>query len=264
MTGKIHPTAIVSPKARIGNNVKIGPFSVIEDFVVLGDGVEIGPYVHVCGYTTIGDNTKIFTGAVLGTPPQDLKYSGEKTTLEIGKNNIIREYVMINPGTSASGKTVIGDNNLLMAYVHIAHDCKVGSGCIIANVGTLAGHVVVGDRVVIGGLTAIHQFTRIGDYAILGGCSKVVQDVPPFGMADGHPARIHSINFVGLKRAGFSKEDINIIKRAYNILFFSGHSRSVALDLLKKEFSGNDYIMNLVDFVSKSKRGICRSKEGLD
>ncbi len=262
MATEIHPTAIVSPKAKIGEGVKIGPYAVIEDEVVLGDGVEVGPHVHISGWTEIGEGTKIFTGAALGNIPQDLKFSGERTLLKIGKNNIIREYVMINPGTSASGQTVIGDNNLLMAYVHVAHDCRIGNHCIIANVGTLAGHVEIGDRVVIGGLTAIHQFVRIGDYAILGGCSKVVQDVPPYAMADGHPARIYSINRVGLKRAGFSSDDIRTIRRAYDILFFSGHSRPVAIELVKEAFPDNQFVQTLIDFLSSSRRGICRAGKG--
>ncbi len=265
MTAQIHPTAIVSPKAKIGEGVKIGPYAIIEDNVVLGDQVEVGSYVHISGWTEIGEKTKIFPGAVLGTVPQDLKFSGEKTRLRIGKNNIIREYVMINPGTSASGETVIGDNNLLMAYVHVAHDCRIGDNCIIANVGTLAGHVEVGNRVVIGGLTAIHQFVRIGDYAILGGCSKVVQDVPPYAMVDGHPARIYSINRVGLKRAGFAIEDIRTIKQAYEIIFFSEHTRPVAIKLARERFPDNPLVEKLLKFLLSSRRGVCRGiKGGLD
>ncbi len=265
MSVQIHPTAIVSPKAEIGENVKIGPYSIIEENVILGNDVEIGPYVHISGWTEIGNGTKIFTGTVLGSIPQDLKFSGEKTLLKIGKRNIIREYVMINPGTSASGETVIGDDNLLMAYVHVAHDCRIGNGCIIANVGTLAGHVEIGNKVVVGGLTAIHQFVRIGDYAILGGCSKVVQDVPPYAMVDGHPARIYSINRIGLKRAGFDLMDIRTIKQAYDILFFSKHSRPVAVKLAKEMFPDNPFVQHILDFVSSSRRGICRAgKNALD
>ncbi len=263
MSVQIHPTAIVSPKAKIGRDVKIGPYTVIEDNVVLGDRVEVGTHVHICGWTEIGKETKIFTGAVLGSAPQDLKFSGERTLLKIGERNIIREYVMINPGTSASGKTVIGDENLLMAYVHVAHDCRIGNGCIIANVGTLAGHVEIGDKVVVGGLTAIHQFVRIGDYAILGGCSKVVQDVPPYAMVDGHPARIYSINRVGLKRAGFDSVDIRTVKQAYDLLFFSGHSRPVAIKLAKKMFPDNPFIQHILNFISSSRRGICRAGKGV-
>ncbi len=257
---QIHPTAVVSPKAKIGEGVSIGPYAVIEDGVTLEDRVEIGPHVHICGNTVIGEGTRIFSHSVLGTPPQDLKYSGEETFLYIGKNNVIREFAMINPGTSATGKTVIGDNNLLMAYVHVAHDCRIGNNCIIANVGTLAGHVEIGDRVVIGGLTAIHQFVKIGDYAILGGCSKVVQDVPPYAMADGHPARIYSINRIGLKRAGFSSQDIEVIRKIYSILFFSGHSRSEGIEIVKRSFPGNPYAERIISFVAESRRGVCRGK----
>ncbi len=264
MGTQIHPTAIVSERAYIGVDVEIGPYAVIDDFVVLKDRVKLGPHVHISGRTEIGEGTKIFTGAAIGNIPQDLKFSGEETYLIIGKDNTIREYVMINPGTTATGKTVIGDGNLLMAYVHIAHDCRVGNNCIIANVGTLAGHVEVGDNVVIGGLTAIHQFVKIGNFAILGGCSKVVQDVPPFAMVDGHPARIFSINKVGLRRAGFSSEDIRIIHRSFDILFMSGHTRERARELVLEAFPDNKYVQMILDFITTSTRGICRSKSVLD
>ncbi len=264
MTVDIHPTAIISPQAKIAEGVEIGPYVIIDGQVTIEEGVKIGPFVHISGNTIIGANTRIFTGAAIGNIPQDLKFSGERTYLIIGKNNIIREYVMINPGTSATGQTIIGDNNLLMAYVHIAHDCRVGNNCIIANVGTLAGHVELGNNVVIGGLTAIHQFVRIGDFAILGGCSKVVQDVPPYAMADGHPAKIYSINRIGLKRAGFKQQDIEIIRRAYDILFNSGHSRKVAIELVKEQFPDSNYVEQIIAFILSSKRGICRGKSVSD
>ncbi len=264
MANEIHPTAIIAKEATIGSNVKVGPYVVIEGPVVISDNVEIGPFVHIKGNTFIGENTKIFTGAALGNPPQDMKFKGEDTNLIIGKDNTIREYVMINPGTSATGKTVIGDGNLFMAYVHVAHDCIVGNNCIIANVGTLAGHVEIGDKVVIGGLTGVHQFTRIGSFAIIGGCSKVVQDVPPFAMADGHPAKIYGINTIGIKRAGIAQSDRSVIKKAFDTLFFSGHSLSKAQESLTKEISDNKYVQQIIDFISSSGRGICRSAKESD
>jgi len=262
MAGDVHPTSIISKEASIGRNVSIGPYAVINGPVVIEDNVEIGPFVNITGMTTIGKGSKIFTGAALGNPPQDMKFHGEKTELIIGRNNTIREYVMINPGTEATGKTVIGDNNLFMAYVHIAHDCVVGSNCIIANVGTLAGHVRIGDYVVIGGLTGVHQFTRIGSSSIIGGCSKVVQDVPPFAMADGHPVKIYGINNIGLKRRGFSQKQRAAIKRAFDVLFFSGKAINKAVKDLSGELLTNDSVKDIVDFILSSGRGICKTSKG--
>ena len=253
----IHPTAIVSKKAKIADDVVIGHYTVIEDNVEIDSGCEIGPFCRIVGNTNIGKNTRIFSHTVIGSPPQDLKYKGEKTRVEIGDNNIIREFVTINPGTAQSGVTKIGNNNLIMAYAHIAHDCEIGNGVIIANAGTLAGHVKIEDRVIIGGLTGIHQFVRIGKLAIIGGCSKVVQDVPPFSTVDGHPVSIKGLNSIGLQRAGFSPDVINSLKKAFKILFFSNHPLHKGLELLRVELKFTPEIEYLVHFVHTSSRGIC-------
>lgn len=260
MSVDIHPTAIVAKTVKLGNKVKIGPYAVLDGELTIEDGVEIGPHAHITGNTIIGQNTKVFTGAALGNPPQDLKYKNEKTLLKIGRNNIIREFVMINPGTKATGQTVIGDNNLLMAYSHVAHDCIIGNNCILANLSTLAGHVQLGNRVVLGGFAGVHQFVKIGDMAIVGGCSKVVQDVPPYAMVDGHPAAVVGINSIGLKRAGVPKESIGNIKKAFDVLFFSGHPFSKGMDIIEAQGLSDSYIAKLFEFIRNSERGICRKK----
>ncbi len=253
----IHPTAIISKKAKIASDVKVGPYTVIEDNVEIDSGCEIGPFCRIMGETRIGKNTRIYSHAVIGSPPQDLKYKGEKTRVEIGDNNIIREFVTINPGTAQSGVTKIGSNNLIMAYAHVAHDCQIGNEVIIANAGTLAGHVKIEDKVIIGGLTGIHQFVRIGKLAIIGGCSKVVQDVPPFSTVDGHPVKIRGLNSVGLRRAGFDSSKIDLLKRAFKIIFFSGHPLSRAITVVEAELEINDEIKYLLEFIRNTSRGIC-------
>ncbi|MDP8260591.1 MAG: acyl-ACP--UDP-N-acetylglucosamine O-acyltransferase [Candidatus Gygaella obscura] len=257
----IDKTAIVSKKAKLGSFVTVGAFSIIGDGVEIGSNVQIGNHCNIIGNTSIGDSCKILTGAVVGSIPQDLKYKGEKSFLNIGNKNIIREYVTINPGTSEGSSTRIGNDNLFMAYSHVAHDCKVGNNCTIANSGTLAGHVVIEDCVVIGGLAAIHQFCRIGKFSIIGGCSKVVQDVIPFSMCDGNPARICGINLVGLRRSGFNREEIIDIKKSIKLLFFSGHVKAKALVQIKDSVDLSENIGHLIDFVQSSQRGLCRSKK---
>ncbi|MCM8763472.1 MAG: acyl-ACP--UDP-N-acetylglucosamine O-acyltransferase [Candidatus Omnitrophica bacterium] len=254
----IHSTAIVSPGARLAKTVSVGAYSFIGPDVIIDDNTVVGTSCVIEGNTKIGKNCRIFTGAVIGSIPQDLKFKGEKTFLEIGDNNIIREYVTINLGTKATGKTVIGNNNLIMAYSHIAHDCRIGNGVIIANVGTLAGHVTIEDKVVVGGMVAIHQFVRVGKLAIIGGCSKVIQDIPPFSICDGHPARFYGLNVVGLRRAGMKPEVRNSLKTALKLLFQSGLSTSHALEEIKKRLAPNEEIKHLIDFVKNSQRGVCR------
>lgn len=256
---QIHPTAIVSKKAELANDVEVGPYSIIGDNAVIAAGSKIGAYCVIEGNTTIGESCEIFTGVVIGSRPQDLKYKGEKSFLEIGDNNIIREYSTFNPGTGEGGKTILGNNNLFMAYSHIAHDCKVGNDCIIANNGTLAGYVTIEDKVVAGGLVAIHQFVRVGMLSIIGGCSKVVQDVPPYSMCDGHPARIYSLNIVGLKRNGVNKDAREQLNRAFKILFNTGLSIRHALEELEKTVTPCDEVSYLINFVKNSKRGISHS-----
>lgn len=254
----IHKTAIIHPSAKIASGVIVGPYSVIGEGVTLASGVKVGAHCVIEGNTTIGKNCELFTGAAIGSIPQDRKYKkDEKTYLVIGENNIIREYVMMNPGTGDQGKTVIGNNNLFMAYSHVAHDCVVGNDCTLANVGTLAGHVTLEDHVVIGGLTAIHQFVRMGKYSIVGGCSKVVQDIPPYSTCDGHPARVYGLNLVGLKRANFSSETLRILRRAFKILFFSELVKATAVEEVKKQVSLTPEIEHLLQFVQTSERGLC-------
>lgn len=254
-----HPTAIISKKAKLADDVNVGPFTAIADNVTIGSGVKIGAACVIEGNTSIGENCEIFTGAVIGSRPQDLKYKGEKSFLEIGSNNIIREYCTFNPGTSEGSKTVVGDNNLFMAYSHVAHDCAVGDNCVVANNGTLAGHVTIEDKAIIGGLVAIHQFVRVGTLSIIGGCSKVVQDIPPFSTCDGHPARVYGLNLIGLRRNGLSNEAIRELDRAFKLLFDSGLSRKHALDQIAKELKISKEISYLIEFVGNSQRGVSRS-----
>ncbi|MBU4252902.1 MAG: acyl-ACP--UDP-N-acetylglucosamine O-acyltransferase [Candidatus Omnitrophica bacterium] len=255
----IHPSAIVSPKAKLASGVSVGPFSIISDQASIGADTKIGAHCVIEGNTTIGKNCEIFTGAVIGSRPQDLKFKGEKVFLEIGNNNIIREYCTLNPGTAEGSKTSVGDDNLLMAYSHVAHDCRVGNGCVLANNSTLAGHVSIEDKAVIGGIVAIHQFVRIGMLAIVGGCSKVVQDIPPFSTCDGHPARVYGLNLIGLRRKGISHDAINKIDQAFKLIFNSGLSAKHALERVEKEIEKTEEIIYLVNFLKSSERGFTRS-----
>ena len=259
MKTQIHSTALISKKAKLAKDILIGPYTIVGDNVTIGTGTKIGAYCVIDGNTAIGEACEIFTGAVLGSPPQDLKYKGEKSFLEVGENNIIREYCTMNPGTGENGKTIIGNNNVFMAYAHIAHDCIVGNNCIIANCGTLAGHVTIEDKAVVGGLVAIHQFVKVGCLSIIGGCSKVVQDVLPFSTCDGHPARIYGLNLIGLRRKAIDKESIEKLNRAFKILFNLGLSIKHALERIEKEIKPSDEISHLVSFIKTSKRGISRS-----
>jgi UDP-N-acetylglucosamine acyltransferase len=242
-------------KGKIGKNCKIGEGVIIDENVVIGDNCIIEPYAVITGYTTIGDNNHIYSHAVIGSEPQDLKYHGEKTELIIGNNNKIREFTLINPGTEhGGGVTKIGDNNLLMGYVHVAHDVIIGNNCILANAATLAGHVELGDYVVIGGMTPIHQFVKIGMHAMIGGASAVSQDIPPFTLAEGNRAKLRGLNLTGLRRRFENRSDIDAIKRAYKELFQSGKPlKDVAKELLEDE---NQYVRVLAEFVLNSKRGI--------
>ncbi len=254
----IHKTAIIDPTVSMGNDVKIGPYSVIGPNVILQDGVEIMTHCHIEGRTTIGKRTRIFPGAVIGTPPQDKKHKiGDDVYLQIGEDNIFREHVMINPGTlDGGGKTIIGDRNLFMAYAHVAHDCRIGNDCVFANAATIAGHVSIDDNAIIGGLTGVHQFVRVGRFAMVGGCSRVSQDVVPFAMCSEAETRVCGVNIIGLKRAGFSQEKIQNLKRAFKILFFSELARPTALAKIEAELETTDELNCLVDFVKSSERGI--------
>ena len=255
----IHKTAIIHSGAKVSPGVSIGPYSVIDSDVTLGDNVRIGSHCVITGQTKIGRNCKIYTGAVVGSAPQDKKHSSDDNVfLNIGENNVIREYVTINTGTAeGGGKTGICDNNLMMAYAHVAHDCVIGNNCIMANAATLGGHVVLEDNAMIGGFSAVHQFTRIGRLAIVGGCSKVVQDVPPFSMCDGHPAKVIKINSVGLKRAGISSEVAGNLKKAFKILFRQGLSKTNAVKKALEEVPNCPEIEHLIFFIKTSDRGLC-------
>ncbi|MFY9401970.1 MAG: acyl-ACP--UDP-N-acetylglucosamine O-acyltransferase [Candidatus Omnitrophota bacterium] len=256
---KIHKTAIVSKKAELGSNITVGPYTIINDKVMIGSGSIIGSHCLIDGNTSIGNNCQIFTGAIVGSQPQDLKYKGEEAFLDIGDNNIIREYCTLNPGTGEGGKTTIGSNNLFMAYSHIAHDCKVGNNCVFANNATLAGHVVVEDLTVLGGLAAIHQFVRVGKLSIIGGCSKVVQDIPPFSTCDGHPAVVYGLNLIGLRRNKVDYGAIKELSSAYKIVFNSGLILKNAIEELKSPKFKSAEVNYLRNFLSLSKRGISRS-----
>ncbi|MCB1194813.1 acyl-ACP--UDP-N-acetylglucosamine O-acyltransferase [bacterium] len=255
---KIHSTAIVHPKAEIAEGVEIGPYSIIRENVKIGKNTVIGPHVVVEGWTEIGEENRIFQFASIGAVSQDLKYHGEKAYLKIGNRNTIREYVTLNIGTEGGGGiTQIGDNNLLMISAHVAHDCILGNNIIIANNGTLAGHITIDDGAIIGGLAAIHQFCKVGKMAIIGGCSKVVQDIPPFMMADGHPAVVRSINLVGKKKKNYSKESIQSIKEAYKTLYRSNLNTSQAIDEIAKLSETNE-LRTILEFVKNSSRGISK------
>ncbi|MDD4954112.1 MAG: acyl-ACP--UDP-N-acetylglucosamine O-acyltransferase [Candidatus Omnitrophica bacterium] len=256
---QIHPSAIISKKAKLGEDIIVGPYAIIGDDVVIGGGAKIHSHCVIEGDTTIGSGCEIFTGAIVGSRPQDLKYKGEKVYLKIGDNNIIREYCTFNPATEDGAKTVVGNGNLFMAYSHVAHDCVVGNNCVIANNGTLAGHVTVEDRAVIGGLVAIHQFVRVGKLSIIGGCSKVVQDIPPYSTCDGHPARVYGLNLVGLRREKISKESIKALDQAFRIIFNSGLSPKHALEQIGKGLLSNPEVSYLLNFIKKSERGLAHS-----
>ena len=257
---QIHKTAIVSKKAKLADDISVGPYTIIGDNVTIGSGTDIGVYCVIEGNTVIGRACKIFTGAVIGSQPQDLKYKDEKSFLEIGDNNIIREYSTFNLGAEEGGKTIVGNNNIFMAYSHIAHDCMVGNNCVIANNGTLAGHVIIEDRAVVGGLAGIHQFVRVGRLSIIGGCSKAIQDIPPYSTCDGHPARVYGLNLVGLRRNGISKESIEQLNSAFKILFNSGLTIKHALEKLGKEIQpNNNEVSYLISFIKDSQRGISHS-----
>lgn len=258
INANIQSTAQIAPGAQIACDVEIGHYAVIGPEVKIGSGTRVGEHCLITGNTTIGKKCQIFTGAVIGSIPQDKKYEGERTEVIIGDNNVIREYVTINLGTSASGKTILGSSNLIMAYAHIAHDCVIGNHVMVANVGTLAGHIIIEDWAILGGLAAVHQFVRIGRLSIVGGCSKVIQDIPPYSMCDGHPARVRSLNKIGLERLGINREAKSNLKHAFTILFNSGLTIPHALKKVEQELSPTPEVTHLVNFIKNSQRGLCR------
>jgi UDP-N-acetylglucosamine acyltransferase len=252
----IHPTAIVSPSAQIGNGVEIGAFAIIGDECVVGDGCIISPRVTLERYVTLGRGVKIGIGSVLGGDPQDLKFKGERTTVEIGDETVIREYATINRGTSQSFRTTVGVGCFIMSYVHLAHDCHVGDGVILANAVQLAGHVTVEDRAGISGMSAVHQFARIGRYAFVGGCSRVSKDVPPFIKAVGNPMKLYGLNSIGLQRNGFSEETLRELKRAYRLFFRSELNVTQAIERVNAEVEPLPEVRQLVQFLEQSERGV--------
>jgi UDP-N-acetylglucosamine acyltransferase len=253
----IHASAVVHPKAELGRDVVVGPYSIIGPDVVVGDDTWIGAHAVLEGRTTIGRANRIFHGAVLGAVPQDLKYRDERTFLRIGDRNTIREYATLHLACMEGEATVVGDDCLLMAYVHVAHNCRIGSRVILANAVNLAGHVEVQDFASIGGVTPVHQFVRIGAYAFVGGGSRVPKDVPPFVKAAGNPLELAGINSVGLERHGFDAERRAMIKRAYRVLFRSQLNLTQALATLRREFDCSDEdLQTLIRFVEESERGV--------
>jgi UDP-N-acetylglucosamine acyltransferase len=255
---KIHPTAIVNSRAKLASGVEIGPYCIIGSGVKLGKNTKLLGNVHI-EQTEIGSDCTVYPFTTIGLPPQDIKYKGEKTRVQIGNNNIIREYISIHRASvGGDGVTKIGDNNFLMAYVHIAHDCTIENDVVMANVTTLAGHVTVEDYVFIGGHVAVHQFARIGAYSMIGGFSAIPQDIPPYTTAAGDRAKLYGLNTVGLKRQNFSDSQIKELKHAYKILFRSKLTLREAIALLKQDGKLSKEIKNLIDFIEKNKRGICR------
>ena len=244
--------------AQIGRDVQVGPFTTIEEDVVIGNGCRIGANANILNGTRLGDHCHIFPGAVVGAPPQDLKFGGEYSTLEIGNHVTIREYCTINRGTKASFKTSIGDHSLLMAYVHVAHDCSIGHNCILANNVNLAGHISIGHHTVIGGLVAVHQFVKIGDHVMVGGGSLVRKDIPPFVKAAREPLSFVGVNVTGLKRRGFSQSQIHAIQDIYRLLFVRGFNITQAVSIIKGTIADSLEKDLILDFVDQSERGIMR------
>lgn len=257
----IHPAAVVSPRAELDTGVEVGPYAVIGPHVRIGKYTWVGPHAVIEGHTTIGCENRIFQFASVGAIPQDKKYRGEKSVLIIGDRNVIREFATLHPGTAGGGAvTRVGNDNLFMAYSHVAHDCFIGNSVVMANCATLGGHVVVEDYVGIGGLVGIHQFVRIGESAYLGGGSMVSQDVPPYCLVNGNRAHLLGLNVVGLRRRGFTTEQLTALKRAYRTLFSEGLSLKDALAKLQDESPLSPEVAHLLEFIAVSQRGICRPR----
>ncbi|MDA0330130.1 MAG: acyl-ACP--UDP-N-acetylglucosamine O-acyltransferase [Gemmatimonadetes bacterium] len=253
---QVHPTAIVHEEARLGPGVIVGPWALVGPGVVIGAGTHVGPRVLIEKHTSVGEDCFLANGAVLGTDPQDLKYMGEHSTLVIGDRTIVREFATLNRGTSAHGRTIVGSDCLLMAYTHVAHDCEIGNHVILANSVHMAGHVSIEDWAIVGGVTPIHQFVRIGAHAFVGGGSRVPQDVPPYCRAAGNPPKLYGLNTVGLDRRGLSEDVRKALKRTYRLLFQSDLSLTKALDRVDDEVMGFPEVRHLVAFIRASERGI--------
>jgi UDP-N-acetylglucosamine acyltransferase len=258
--GGIHPTAVIEPGARLAESARIGPYCVVGSEVELQDGVELVSHVAVAGRTVVGADTRIFPFASIGHQPQDLKYQGEKSRLEIGRRNVVREHVTMNPGTSGGGMlTKVGDGCLFMVGAHVAHDCRLGDHVIMANNATLAGHVVIGDYAILGGLSAVHQFVRIGKHAMIGGVTGVERDVIPYGQVVGDRARLAGLNIVGLQRRGFSREQVQALRTAYQMLFGEAGTLVERVDEVARQFIDVEPVRDIVEFIrADSQRGFCR------
>jgi len=256
MTVRIHPTALVSADAEIGDDVEIGAFAIVGPECVIGDGCVIAPRATLEKQATLAANVKVGSGSIVGGDPQDLKFQGERTFVEIGENTILREFVTVNRGTAESERTVVGRNCLLMSYTHLAHDCHVGDHVIISNASQVAGHVIIEDRVIISGLVAVHQFVKLGAYAFVGGASKVTQDVPPYLKAVGNPVKLYGLNSVGLTRANFDPAVVRELKRAYRLFFRSELILSRAMERAREELQPFPEVEHFLAFVSKSERGL--------
>lgn len=261
MAAQIHPAAFVDPSARLGDGVIVGPCAFIDKDVEIGDGTRIDAFASVKQYTRMGKNNHIFSYAMVGEVPQDLKFNGEESWLEIGDNNNIREFATLHRGTEdGGGITRIGSRCLLMAYTHVAHDCILNNGIVMSNNATLAGHVEVHDHAIIGGLSAVHQFSRIGRHAFVGGMTGISQDLPPYMLAVGERAGLHGPNVVGLRRMGLSREAIGAVKSVFKLIWLSGTPRQEALEKAAQEYSAFPEAMEIVTFVKESKRGVLSPK----
>jgi UDP-N-acetylglucosamine acyltransferase len=252
----IHPTALVNPAAKLGENIIVGPYALIEADVEIGDDCIIGPHAVIYNGARIGNKVKIFQGASVANFPQDLKFAGEKSVFIIGDDTIIREFATLHRGTKETGKSSVGKNCLIMAYGHVAHDCSVGDNCIIANAVQIGGHCHIEDWVIIGGSTPVHQFSLIGEHSMIAGGIRITQDVPPYILTAHTPASFAGLNVIGLRRRGFKNDDIQILKEAFGLLYSKSHNVSQAVEVMKSKFGENVYVQKLIEFLSKSKRGI--------
>ena len=252
----IHPTALVNPAAKLGENIIVGPYALIEADVEIGDDCIIGPHAVIYNGARIGNRVKIFQGASVANFPQDLKFAGEKSVFTIGDDTIIREFATLHRGTKETGKSAVGKNCLIMAYGHVAHDCSVGDNCIIANAVQIGGHSHIEDWVIIGGSTPVHQFSLVGEHSMIAGGIRITQDVPPYILTAHTPASFAGLNVIGLRRRGFKNEDIQILKEAYGLLYSKSLNVSQAVEVMKSKFGENVYVQKLIEFLRKSKRGI--------
>jgi UDP-N-acetylglucosamine acyltransferase len=256
VTTRVHSSAIVDPGATLGRDVDIGPFAIVGPGACIGDGCRIAPHATLERNVRLAADVRVGQGSILGGDPQDLKYQGEESWVEIGEGTVIREYATINRGTAASGVTRVGRSCFIMSYVHLAHDCHIGDGVIIANGTQLAGHVTIHDRASLSGLVAVHQFTTIGSFAFVGGMSRVNQDIPPYVKAVGNPIELYGLNSIGLQRAGFSPDTVSALKRLYRLFFNSELNLSQAIDRARTELPPLPEVENFLDFVSSSQRGV--------